>query len=520
MRRTLVLAAIVLALSFFVLGPQEVSAQSHPIKGGTLTVGIGADIVGTDPHVSGAAITAVVLNHVFEPLVGYGENLELVPVLAERWEVSSDAKSFTFFLRRGRLFHNGREMVAGDVKYSLERIRDPKTGNARRAAFDSVEAIEVIDKYTVRIQLKHPDATFLSALAYTVPIMAIVPREVVEQQGGVMKQPVGTGPYKFVEWKPDRYVLLERFEQYQPQGGPMNGYAGERHPYLDRIKFVPIPEESVAMMALLNKEIDFLQNVSTKDLDKLRTEYSKRGIVTDEIEGLSFYGLFLGADKPITKDVKFRQAVAYAIDRNIVTQAATRGNATVNSSFVSTKNVYYTPAHAKWYPKDVEKAKQLLKESGYQGQEIPLLTTKRYPLMYDQAVAIQSELVAAGIKAKLEVLDWPVLLERMYKGNYQLISFGVSGKPDPTLAYMEVTYAGFEEQFPRLKALRQESARTLNVQSRKKLFEEAHGIIYQGVPAVLCYYYNHFSSYWNYVKGYKMISTTQPRFWNVWLDKK
>jgi peptide/nickel transport system substrate-binding protein len=520
MRRTLGVSAVVLTLSLFVLGPRLSSAQSQPVKGGTLTIGIGADIVGADPHASSAAITAVVLNHVFEPLVGYGENLDLVPVLAERWEVSPDSKSFTFYLRRGRLFHNGREMVAEDVKYSLERIKDPKTGNARRSAFDSVESIEVIDKYTVRFQLNKPDSTFLSALAYTTPIIAIVPREAVETQGGVMKQPVGTGPYKFVEWKPDRYVLLERFEQYQPQGGPMNGYGGARHPYLDKIKFVPIPEESVATMALLNKEIDFLQHVPFKDIEKFRKEYAARGIVTDEVEGLSWYGLFLGADKPITKEVKFRQAVAYAIDRNVVSQAATRGNATVNSSFVSTQSVYYTPAHAKWYPKDVEKAKQLLRESGYQGQEIPLLTTKRYALMYDQAVAFQAELAAAGIKTKLEVLDWPVLLERMYKGNYQLISFGVSGKPDPTLAYMEVKYAGFEEQFPRLKAIRDQAAATLNVEARKKLFEEAHGVIYQGVPAVICYYYNHFSAYWNYVKGFKIISTTQPRFWNVWLDKK
>ena len=96
----------------------------------------------------------------------------------------------------------------------------------------------------------------------------------------------------------------------------------------------------------------------------------------------------------------------------------------------------------------------------------------------------------------------------------------MSGKPDPTLAYMEVKYAGFEEQFPRLKAIREQAAMTLNVEARKKLFEEAHGVIYQGVPAVICYYYNHFSAYWNHVKGFKIQATTQPRFWNVWLDKK
>jgi peptide/nickel transport system substrate-binding protein len=520
MSRTYLLTAILLLLSLFCFGLQEPSAQSQPVRGGTLTAGFGADIVGTDPHVTSGAISAVVLNHVFDRLIGYDENLDLVPILAERWEASPDLKSITFYLRQGRFFHNGREMVAEDVKYSLERIKDPKTGNPRRSAFDTIEAIEVIDKYTVRLQLKQPDSTLFSTLAYTTPIVAIVPREEVEKQGGVMKIPVGTGPYKFVEWKPDRYVLLERFEQYKPVGGPMNGYGGERHAYLDKIKFVPIPEESVAIMALLNKEIDFLAHVPFKDIEKFRNEYAKRGIQTDEMAGLSWYGLFLGCDKPITKDVKFRQACAYAIDRNVVSQAATRGNAIVNSSFVAMKNVYYTPAHAKWYPKDLEKAKQLLKESGYQGQEIPLLTTKRYAAMYDQAVAFQAELAAAGVQTKLEVLDWPVLLDRMYSGNYQLISFGVSAKPDPALAYMEVKYAGFEEQYPRLKELREKAGLTLDTGVRKKLFEEAHEVIYQGVPAIICYYQNHYSASWNYVKGYKAYATNQARFWNVWLDKK
>jgi peptide/nickel transport system substrate-binding protein len=187
---------------------------------------------------------------------------------------------------------------------------------------------------------------------------------------------------------------------------------------------------------------------------------------------------------------------------------------------VAVKNIYYTPAHAKWYQKDIEKAKQLLKESGYQGQEVPLLTTKRYPAMYDQAVAMQSELAQAGIQTKLEVLDWPVLLKRMYSGDYQLISFGVSAKPDPALAYMEVKYAGFYEQYPRLKEIVEKAGLTLDAKERKKLFEEAHELIYQGVPAIICYYPKSCSAQWDYVRGYKPFVAGQARFWDVWLDKK
>ena len=125
-----------------------------------ITVGMSTDVVGVDPHTTSAAITAAVMNHCFERLVGYGENLELVPVLAERWEVPADLKTYTFFLRKGKLFHNGREMVAEDVKYSIERIMDPKTGNPRRSTLKNIDRIEVVDKYTA-MHMKSPDASLL-----------------------------------------------------------------------------------------------------------------------------------------------------------------------------------------------------------------------------------------------------------------------------------------------------------------------------------------------------------------------
>ena len=168
-----------------------------------------------DPHVTTAFVTATVLNHVFEPLVGHGEKMELVPVLAERWEVSSDYKTLTFHLRKGRLFHNGREMVADDVKYSIERILDPKTGNPRRDVLQKIDRVEVADKHKVVFHMKEKDSSIFYVLAYIAPITAIVPKEEVEKQGGVMKHPVGTGPFKFMEWKPDRHVILERFRLLQ-----------------------------------------------------------------------------------------------------------------------------------------------------------------------------------------------------------------------------------------------------------------------------------------------------------------
>ena len=507
------------ALLFFVLcfGAQNGFAQSEPKMGGTAKIGLNTDLVSVDPHIS-SMINAIVLSHVFEPLVGYGENMELVPILAKRWEISQDMKIYTFYLREGKLFHNGREMIADDVKYSFERMMDPKTGCRIRSQL-RIDRIEVVDKYTVRFHMKKPDASLLFIISDPSPVTAIIPREEVEKQGGVIKHPVGTGPFKFIEWKPDRYVLLERFDQYNPQPGPMSGMGGKRIAYLDEIKFIPIPEESVATMALLNKEIDFLQYIPFKNVEKIKKDYTKRGIILEEVPGLSWFEIFFGCNKPITKDVRFRKACAYAIDREMVAKAATRGYCALNPSAVAVKNRYYTPIHTKWYEKDVEKAKQLLKECEYKGDEISLITSKKYPMMYDQAVAVQSELVAAGINAKLEVLDWPVLLKKTLAGDYQISSFGVSPKPDPNMAYALMKRTGWEDQYPRMKEIRDEASKTLDFDTRKGLFEKAHQLTYEGVPAVSFFNYKIFNAHWNYLKGFKLYVTNFPRFWGVWLDK-
>jgi peptide/nickel transport system substrate-binding protein len=506
----------ILLLIFF--GLETSPAQTPPKRGGTLTVGTNTDVNAVDPHTNTAVPNAVVLHHVFESLVSYGDKFEFMPTLAERWKIEPDYRSYTFYLRKGKLFHNGREMEASDVKYSIERVLDPKTGSGFQSHFETIDRIEIVDKHTVRFQMKKPDAGLLYKLAYNNPIIAIVPREEIEKQGGVFKHPVGTGPYKFVEWKPDRYLMLERFDQYKPQAGPMNGMGGERVAYLDRLKFVPIPEGEVATMALLNREIDFLLHVPFENVERFHKDYTKKGIVLDEIPGDAWYQIWFGCKQPVTRDVKFRQACAYAIDQEMVAKAATRGYSIVNPSLVGAKNVYFTSAHTKWYKKDVRKAKELLKESGYKGEPVTLFTSKKYKMMYDQAVAVQAELAAVGINIKIEVVDLPVLVKKYVTGDYQILSFGVAAKPDPVAAYIILKQNQFDEQYPRMKDLMTQASATLDFETRKKLFEEAHQLVYDGVPCVNFYHYFYFNAYWNNVKGFKMLPTNMPRFWNVWLS--
>ena len=182
-----------------------------PKAGGEIKVRVRTDLTSTDPLASTALINASILGHVVEPLLAYNEDLKIVPVAAESWKISEDYKAYTFFLIKGKKFHNGREMTAEDVKFSVARMMDPNACK-RAKLFAGVDRVEVVDKYTVIIHLKEPNAGFTHALAYIAPVMAIMPKEEIEKQGREIIHPVGTGPYKFVEWKPDRHVILEKFK--------------------------------------------------------------------------------------------------------------------------------------------------------------------------------------------------------------------------------------------------------------------------------------------------------------------
>jgi peptide/nickel transport system substrate-binding protein len=272
-------------------------------------------------------------------------------------------------------------------------------------------------------------------------------------------------------------------------------------------------------MALLNKEIDILQYFPPKYVDRHKSEYSKKGIILQEVTGLSWYQIFMGVTKPVVSSQKFRQACAYAIDLDMVTQAAYMGHAKANPSVIPEQSQYWTPYHKTWYKKDVNKAKQLLKEAGYKGEEVILDTTKNYIAMYSQAVAVQSELAAVGINVKLNVIDWPVLVQKNLAGDFQMLSYGMGPMPNPGLAYTYLKRTKLDQAYPRINEILEECTRTSDRKNLQRLYEEVHKIQVEQVPWIHLYNYNYLQAHHNYVKEYQAINTGYPRLWGVWLDK-
>ncbi|WP_337998221.1 ABC transporter substrate-binding protein [Oleispirillum naphthae] len=494
------------------------SAQAAPKVGGTLTFGLPTDLTKLDPHKSSAFVDTTILMHVVEPLVTYNKKLEIRPLLADSWKFSADYTSLTMNLAKGKTFHNGREMVADDVVWSFKRLLDPETKNPKRSLFENIAKVTALDAHTVRFDLAKPQPGFLHVLANANPIPAILPKETVDADGNITKL-IGTGPFQFVEWKPTQYIELKRYAAYKSPAGPKDGLSGDRTPYIDTLKMVPVSEENVAVMALLNKEIDVLQYFPAKYVEKYNKQYSKQGMVLSEVPGMSWYQVFFGLNKPVTDNPDFRRAVAYALDLDEITRAAYMGHALVNPSVIPAQSGYYTKAQKTWVSKDLKKAKALLKKAGYKGEEVVIDTTKNYAPMYKQAIAMQSQMAAAGINAKVNVLEWPVLLKRLYGKDFQMLSFGIGPKPDPVSAYNYLRLSSAFDVYPEIKALVDKADSTDDDALRRDLFDKIHLKTLDTVPWIEFYNYNYLNAYRDYVKGYETLSIGLPVLWGVWLDK-
>src|SRR5262249_38831599 len=186
----------------------SVPAQT-PKKGGTLVVGMSQDLPGLDPHPSTSTITYQVLSLVYQGLVDFDRDLKIKPVLAESWTTSADGRTWTFKLRKGVKFHNGRALAASDVKFSIDRILDPQTAARGKGPLGIIASVQVIDHQTVRIPLAWPSGAFLSRIAGT--YQAILPPEAV--QGPEFKA-IGSGRFQLTEWKTNERVELKRFDGY------------------------------------------------------------------------------------------------------------------------------------------------------------------------------------------------------------------------------------------------------------------------------------------------------------------
>jgi len=514
-------AVIPVAIVGVILSAGLVSAQ-QPKYGGTLVVGTVTDIVGIDPHKVTGEISMIALNTMYERLVDLDEKSMPMPGLASKWSVSSDGLVYTFHLRQGVKFHNGRELTAEDVVYSYNRLMDPKTKYPFVTQVQNIKDIKVIDKYTVRFTLKAPTITLMVYMSNPYGTHAIVPKEEVEKQGGTLNRPVGTGPYKFVEYVPDKHVIVERNKEYKGSNLPTSGTGGKKPAYADRIRFVPIKDAAVRSMALKSGDIDFTLRVAWEEIDDFKKDPN---VVTYVSPGLAYVMLRFGVNTSANKFIRmadFRRAVGHCLDLQELVDGSVFGNSVVNPSLVNVVHPFYSDVHRKGYGKDLKKAKELLKKVGYDGTPVKLGVTKVYLNTYKVAVLAEQMLGEAGIKVELDVKEWPALLQDSNSGKYDIMSFIASGMTDPCLNMAQVhskrNFVGYKNE--KLDDLVEKAEATSDFATRKKAYEQIHEIMLEDVPLLKLYDHSVAPATRKYVKGFKpMPYTADARLWQVWLDK-
>ncbi len=453
-----------LSLIFFslILGgifSSEALAQK-PIYGGTLTIALSAEPPGLDPTTSPAAtIKRVVHYNMLEGLLKVDRNGKVVPALAKSYNISKDGREYTFNLYQGIKFHDGSPCTAEDVKFSFERLLDPKTAAVNRKYYMGVESIQVINPLTVKFKVKKFDSNFLFNVARGDAV--IVSRQAIDR---LKSQPVGTGPFRFVEWKRGDSVVMVRNPDYYVKGIP----------YLEKVVFKFIPDPSAQLAALRAGDVDVLaydlspENAPMLEKDP-RFKVLKGHTTTDVIMAIN------NSRKPFN-DPRVRQAITLAIDRKAIIEGAVAGYGSPIGSHMDPTNPYYIDLSG-LYPYNLEKAKKLLAEAGYpNGFEAVLKLPEPYAYARRSGEIIADQLSKVGIKLTLEVIQWGQWIDRIFKNaEYDLTVIG-HAEPFDIEIYGRPNYY-FRYHNPNFQELIKKAEEEMSEPARKKIYEEAQRML-------------------------------------------
>ncbi|WP_019415779.1 ABC transporter substrate-binding protein [Paenisporosarcina sp. TG20] len=484
----------------------------EPKQGGELTVAVIADPVGLDPHLASAASTVRVIEHVYSGLLSqdvkdYGSYL---PDLAEKWDISDDNKTYTFYLVEGVKFHNGRELTAEDVKYSIERIKNPDLGSPRAYMFDKVESINIIDNYTVEFKLSEPFSPLLSNLANS--SNAIVPKEVVEEHGDLQNVAIGTGPFVFEKWTPQTSIELTRYEDYHV----------ENLPYLDKVVLKPIPDDTARTTALRTGSVDLIENVPQKDVQILEGDSS---VVVQGGPGTFYDYIGFNMNKPPFDNIKVRQAIAWAINRQEIVDISLFGYGTVLDGG-PIPNTHWAHADFKAYGPDLDKAKTLLSEAGYpDGFKASIKVGAEYKSQVSIAQVVKEQLQPLGIEIEVQPTEWGLFLDQWNKKEFDMVVLGWIGAVDPD----DWLYAQFHSgeawnayglDVPEIDALLEQGQSIADEAERKTIYQEVQKLIVEEAPYVFLHVNDQYEGLAPNLKGY--VTSPTGSFIGLkeaWLDK-
>jgi oligopeptide transport system substrate-binding protein len=465
-----------------------------------------------------AALTDIygraVVRQIFDGLVQFDAHLNPIPAIAEFWEASRDGRTWTFTLRRGAKFHNGREVTAQDFVYSFTRLLNPKTPVSvadllRRiqgatqfmeGKTQSVTGLKAIDHYTLQIVLEEPLAPALAVLGMAKA--AVVPREEVEKLGDRFgRAPIGTGPFKFVRWEPSQEIVLEANDQYY-----------EARPFLDAVVFKIVPgsklEERFAEFLKGNLEEAIIPGERVEEVrgDPRYRKYRRFSKPTLSL-------LYIGFNTQVQPfdDRRVRQAFNYAVNKEAIVQGITRTGDIVAVGAVPPGMPGHDP-DLQGYDYDIDKAKRLLAEAGYpNGVGFPMVqlwSVQKAESTQKELAAYQQYLADLGVKVEINfAVNWPTYQTMLKQGKLPMFRVAwYADIPDPDNMLSPLLHSTGSSNYtfyrnPRVDQLLEQARKTLDEAQRIPLYHEVERIVMDNAPWITQHYYVPNYLYQPYVQG-------------------
>jgi peptide/nickel transport system substrate-binding protein len=459
--------AFYLALAFVLIG--GLMGPHGLARAKALNFALSGNPDSLDPHKTSGTLTFQTLKSIYDTLAEPDMNGKIVPALAQRWEVSDDALTWTFYLRKGVVFHNGDKLTAKDVKATLQRITDKATASPNAKEFGAISAIETPDDYMVVLKLKEPHSPLLASLASGWG--AILPKGLIDGGHDFAAKPVGTGPFKLKEWVRDSRIVLVKNSVYWMQGLPK----------LDQVIMNIIPERAIQVQGLISGQIDVSYIINQDDIPLLQASPDVK--LNKPLTALIMV-MPMNCSHPVLKDIRVRQAINHAIDKQKVLDVAYAGGKPI-ATFMDYSNAYYKDFTG-LYPYNPEKAKKLLAEAGV-GKDITLELSlpQNFEPHVNAGEMYQAMLTKVGLNVKIKLVDWSTWISDVYRGSkFDLTVIGHTGKLDP-----DGTLAGYgtEGRYvkwinPRAAELSQKAKSVAGFENRKKLYDEVLELMAKEVP--------------------------------------
>jgi peptide/nickel transport system substrate-binding protein len=507
------------------LGLPSLAHAQAPKRGGTIRIGSFSNIDTLDAHNTTSIVACSIHNNIYNGLLKItspdGKSVDFKPDLAREWEIQGD-RVHVFRLHKGVTFHNGDPCTAAEVKWNLERVKDKAQAPIHAWKLALLEAIETPDAHTLKLHFKKPYPFLRVAFTGSTGRAATIlnPKAVQERGKAYGRNPVGTGPFKFVEWKEGDHILLERNPNYWETDA-----AGGRLPYLDKVLIKIIVEPSTLVAALKTGEVDLINYASPQFMADLRKDPQLTAL---SAVGGNWVCLHLNLAKEPFNDKALRRAVSFAIDRKELLDKVDFGEGIVAHGPISPPmGGFYDPAfesgkNGQYF--DLEQATALVKQAKYDGREVLLLSVNTGAAPR-RAEVIQAHLAKIGVKVRIELADFPTFRRRwLQERQWDLVQVQWDADLDPDETIYPELHSGetwnagrwASKDFDRaVEAAREEQ----DFKKRKKHYEDAVKAIVEDVPAVALLHVNEQKIHHKRVKGFQMIPAGLINMHQVWLDK-